>query len=100
MDPADATSVCYSTWSVHSCPHQKNAVLGPLRALGLETVVDHDAKRQRLRDWVALTARGPALEEEEREDEGEGSASHGSAGSAASCRQRSLPGSLAEEDEE
>ena len=107
VESGDATSVCYSTWSVHSCIQQKNAVLGPLRACGLETVVDHDAKRQRLRDWVALTARSPALEEEQKGDEGDegdeerrGSLSQGSAASGNSGRQRSLPGSLAEEEDE
>ncbi|XP_043208697.1 serine/threonine-protein kinase meng-po-like [Amphibalanus amphitrite] len=101
VDAGDATSVCYSTWSVHSCQQQKNAVLAPLRALGLETVVDHDAKRQRLRDWVALTARGPALEEGEPElTEGRGGGSQSSAASAASCPRHSPAGSLAEEDAE
>lgn len=95
-DSADATSVCYSTWSVHSCVREKNLVLGSLRACGLETVVDRDAKRQRLREWVAMTAVSTEEIEAHVEEEGRG----GSTGSASSYRQRSLTDSIPEEDED
>ncbi|XP_050699792.1 serine/threonine-protein kinase SBK1-like [Eriocheir sinensis] len=63
---ADGQSVCYSSFSAHSCPKEKDRLLGPLKARGIETTVDRLAKRQRIHEWLersaatACAAHGPA----------------------------------------
>lgn len=71
----DGQSVCYSTFSMHSCPKEKDRVLRTLKAHGIETTVDRIAKRQRIHEWLerSLSTRNlgadddEALKEEEQE---------------------------------
>lgn len=59
----DGQSVCYSSFSAHSCPREKDRLLGPLKARGIETTVDRLAKRQRIHEWLersVATTHGPA----------------------------------------
>ncbi|XP_045112812.1 serine/threonine-protein kinase SBK1-like [Portunus trituberculatus] len=58
----DGQSVCYSTFSAHSCPREKDRVLGALKAHGIETTVDRVAKRQRIHEWLERSLLGvPAV---------------------------------------
>ena len=52
LSDIDGQSVCYSTFSTHSCPREKDRVLGALKAHGIETTVDRVAKRQRIHEWL------------------------------------------------
>lgn len=57
----DGQSVCYSTFSAHSCPREKDRVLGPLKAHGIETTVDRVAKRQRIHEWLERSVGVPPI---------------------------------------
>lgn len=39
-------------YSFHSDPNEKNILLQHFRHNGLETTVDRQAKKQRIRDWI------------------------------------------------
>ncbi|XP_071527878.1 serine/threonine-protein kinase SBK1-like isoform X2 [Panulirus ornatus] len=62
----DGQSVCYSTFSMHSCPREKDRMLRTLKAHGIETTVDRIAKRQRIHEWLerSLSSRNLGDEEE------------------------------------
>lgn len=62
----DGQSVCYSTFSAHSCPKEKDRVLRTLKAHGIETTVDRIAKRQRIHEWLERSLSSRNLEDEER----------------------------------
>ncbi|KAK8379692.1 hypothetical protein O3P69_019585 [Scylla paramamosain] len=57
----DGQSVCYSTFSAHSCPKEKDRVLGALKAHGIETTVDRVAKRQRIHEWLERSLGVPTV---------------------------------------
>ncbi|KAG7163609.1 Serine/threonine-protein kinase meng-po-like 1 [Homarus americanus] len=67
----DGQSVCYSTFSAHSCPKEKDRVLRTLKAHGIETTVDRIAKRQRIHEWLerSLSSRNLGDEEERAKEE-------------------------------
>ncbi|XP_069191336.1 serine/threonine-protein kinase meng-po isoform X2 [Procambarus clarkii] len=67
----DGQSVCYSTFSAHSCPREKDRVLRTLKAHGIETTVDRIAKRQRIHEWLerSLSSRNLGEDEERAKDD-------------------------------
>lgn len=67
----DGQSVCYSTFSMHSCPKEKDRVLRTLKAHGIETTVDRIAKRQRIHEWLerSLSSRNLGHDEERAKEE-------------------------------
>ncbi|KAK7083386.1 hypothetical protein SK128_018932, partial [Halocaridina rubra] len=62
----DNQSICYSTFSAHSCPKEKDRVLRTLKAAGIETTVDRIAKRQRIHDWLEHSLSTKMPEEEDQ----------------------------------
>ncbi|KAK2716669.1 serine/threonine-protein kinase meng-po-like [Artemia franciscana] len=48
----DGMSVNFSIMSVHSCLEEKNKLLRTLTQFGIETTVDHTAKKERIREWI------------------------------------------------
>lgn len=58
--------LCPSMYSFHSSPEEKNKLLRCLTQYGLETTVDRDAKKDRIRRWIENS-----VIVEEGEEEGE-----------------------------
>lgn len=48
----DIDELCPSMYSFHSDPNEKNILLKHFRDNGIETTVDRQAKKQRIRDWI------------------------------------------------
>lgn len=48
----DIDELCPSMYSFHSDPNEKNVLLKHFRDNGIETTVDRQAKKQRIRDWI------------------------------------------------
>lgn len=44
--------LCPSMYSFHSCPEEKNKLLSTLAEHGIETTVDRNSKKARIRDWI------------------------------------------------
>nr|XP_027227489.1 LOW QUALITY PROTEIN: serine/threonine-protein kinase SRK2B-like [Penaeus vannamei] len=93
----DGQSVCYSTFSMHSCPKEKDRVLRTLKAHGIETTVDRIAKRQRIHEWLerSLSTRNLGADDDEalKEEEQEGAPKEGPPRALAdSAGPPSLPG--------
>ncbi|XP_030766251.1 serine/threonine-protein kinase SBK1-like [Sitophilus oryzae] len=56
--------LCPSMYSFHSSPDEKNKLLFSLTQYGLETTVDRNAKKDRIRQWIQSSV----IEEEGEED--------------------------------
>jgi len=67
----------FSMLSFHSSLTDKNRLLGTLTRFGVETTVDRDLKKDRIKEWIATST---VLEEEEEDEEDEKSM-----GSEADC---------------
>ncbi|CAK1586410.1 unnamed protein product [Parnassius mnemosyne] len=61
----DIDELCPSMYSYHSDPNEKNILLKHFRDNGVETVVDRQAKKQRIREWIQNSVIEEADEEEE-----------------------------------
>lgn len=61
--------LCPSMYSFHSSPEEKNKLLRCLTQYGLETTVDRDAKKDRIRRWIENSVIDEEGEEEVGEDE-------------------------------
>lgn len=61
----DIDELCPSMYSFHSDPNEKNILLKHFRDNGIETTVDRQAKKQRIRDWI----QNSVIEEVDEEDE-------------------------------
>ncbi|XP_032520337.2 serine/threonine-protein kinase meng-po [Danaus plexippus] len=48
----DVDELCPSMYSFHSDPNEKNILLKHFRDHGIETTVDRQAKKQRIREWI------------------------------------------------
>lgn len=48
----DIDELCPSMYSFHSDPNEKNILLKHFRDNGIETTVDRQVKKQRIRDWI------------------------------------------------
>jgi serine/threonine-protein kinase SBK len=66
-----ATNV--SMLSFHSSLTDKNRLLGTLTRFGVETTVDRDLKKDRIKEWIATST---VLEEDEEEEDAERSYEH------------------------
>lgn len=49
---SDIDELCPSMYSFHSDVNEKNILLKHFRDNGIETTVDRQAKKQRIRDWI------------------------------------------------
>lgn len=63
--PAEEEGLCPSMYSFHSSPEEKNKLLFSLTQYGLETTVDRNAKKDRIRHWIQTSV----IEEEDEEIE-------------------------------
>ncbi|KAL0872141.1 hypothetical protein ABMA27_004557 [Loxostege sticticalis] len=61
----DIDELCPSMYSFHSDPNEKNILLKHFRDNGIETTVDRQVKKQRIRDWI----QNSVIEEADEEDE-------------------------------
>ncbi|XP_053606302.1 serine/threonine-protein kinase meng-po isoform X1 [Plodia interpunctella] len=61
----DIDELCPSMYSFHSDPNEKNILLKHFRDNGIETTVDRQVKKQRIRDWIQNSVIEEADEEEE-----------------------------------
>ncbi|XP_075978524.1 serine/threonine-protein kinase meng-po-like isoform X1 [Anticarsia gemmatalis] len=61
----DIDELCPSMYSFHSDPNEKNILLKHFRDNGIETTVDRQAKKQRIRDWIQNSVIEEVDEEEE-----------------------------------
>ncbi|KAG6458733.1 serine/threonine-protein kinase MARK2-like [Manduca sexta] len=61
----DIDELCPSMYSFHSDPNEKNILLKHFRDHGIETTVDRQAKKQRIREWIQNSVIEEADEEEE-----------------------------------
>lgn len=61
----DIDELCPSMYSFHSDPNEKNILLKHFRENGIETTVDRQAKKQRIRDWIQNSVIEEVDEEEE-----------------------------------
>ncbi|CAH2246017.1 sperm motility kinase-like [Pararge aegeria] len=61
----DIDELCPSMYSFHSDPNEKNVLLKHFRDNGIETTVDRQAKKQRIREWI----QNSVIEEADEEDE-------------------------------
>ncbi|VVC98061.1 unnamed protein product [Leptidea sinapis] len=61
----DIDELCPSMYSFHSDPNEKNILLKHFRDNGVETTVDRQAKKQRIRDWIQNSVIEEVDEEEE-----------------------------------
>lgn len=48
----DIDELCPSMYSFHSDPNEKNILLKHFLDNGIETTIDRQAKKQRIRDWI------------------------------------------------
>ncbi|CAB3260295.1 unnamed protein product [Arctia plantaginis] len=64
----DIDELCPSMYSFHSDPNEKNVLLKHFRDNGIETTVDRQAKKQRIRDWIQNSVIEEVDEEEENID--------------------------------
>ncbi|XP_076031398.1 uncharacterized protein LOC143019550 isoform X2 [Oratosquilla oratoria] len=71
---ADHQSVCYSTYSYHSSKLEKDRVHRVLKAHGIETTVDRNAKKQRINEWLECTLSSRGIIEVEDDDDIRGQA--------------------------
>ncbi|KPI91763.1 Serine/threonine-protein kinase SBK1 [Papilio xuthus] len=61
----DIDELCPSMYSYHSDPNEKNILLRHFRDNGVEVIVDRQAKKQRIREWIQNSVIEEADEEEE-----------------------------------
>ncbi|XP_072947581.1 uncharacterized protein [Epargyreus clarus] len=61
----DIDELCPSMYSFHSDPNEKNILLKHFRDNGIETTVDRQAKKQRIREWIQNSVIEEVDEEEE-----------------------------------
>ncbi|KPJ12343.1 Serine/threonine-protein kinase SBK1 [Papilio machaon] len=61
----DIDELCPSMYSFHSDPNEKNILLRHFRDSGVEVIVDRQAKKQRIREWIQNSVIEEADEEEE-----------------------------------
>ncbi|KAJ2944206.1 hypothetical protein O0L34_g18183 [Tuta absoluta] len=61
----DIDELCPSMYSFHSDPNEKNILLKHFRDNGIETTVDRQAKKQRIREWIQNSVIEEGDEEEE-----------------------------------
>ncbi|XP_045766395.1 sperm motility kinase-like [Maniola jurtina] len=61
----DIDELCPSMYSFHSDPNEKNILLKHFRDNGIETTVDRQAKKQRIREWIQNSVIEEADEEED-----------------------------------
>ncbi|XP_063828065.1 serine/threonine-protein kinase MARK2 [Ostrinia nubilalis] len=61
----DIDELCPSMYSFHSDPNEKNILLKHFRDNGIETTVDRQVKKQRIREWIQNSVIEEADEEEE-----------------------------------
>ncbi|KAJ0178459.1 hypothetical protein K1T71_006282 [Dendrolimus kikuchii] len=79
---SDIDELCPSMYSFHSDPNEKNILLKHFRDNGIETTVDRQAKKQRIRDWIQNSVIEEADEDEENSyeqnafDESDGELEH------------------------
>lgn len=66
----DIDELCPSMYSFHSDPNEKNILLKHFHENGIETTVDRQAKKQRIRDWIQNSVIEEADEEEEHYENG------------------------------
>ncbi|XP_060802520.1 serine/threonine-protein kinase meng-po isoform X2 [Amyelois transitella] len=64
----DIDELCPSMYSFHSDPNEKNILLKHFRDNGIETTVDRQVKKQRIREWIQNSVIEEADEEEESYD--------------------------------
>lgn len=62
--PGEEEGLCPSMYSFHSSPEEKNKLLFSLTQYGLETTVDRNAKKDRIRQWIQTSV----IEEEDEEN--------------------------------
>ncbi|XP_047993222.1 serine/threonine-protein kinase SBK1 isoform X2 [Leguminivora glycinivorella] len=62
---SDIDELCPSMYSFHSDVNEKNILLKHFRDNGIETTVDRQAKKQRIRDWI----QNSVIEEGDEDDE-------------------------------
>ncbi|XP_076272316.1 serine/threonine-protein kinase meng-po-like isoform X1 [Rhynchophorus ferrugineus] len=62
--PQEDEGLCPSMYSFHSSPEEKNKLLFTLTQYGLETTVDRNAKKDRIRQWIQSSV----IEEEGEEE--------------------------------
>ncbi|XP_026762481.1 serine/threonine-protein kinase meng-po-like [Galleria mellonella] len=61
----DIDELCPSMYSFHSDPNEKNILLKHFRDNGIETTVDRQVKKQRIREWIQNSVIEEVDEEEE-----------------------------------
>ncbi|KAL4703554.1 hypothetical protein ACJJTC_010020 [Scirpophaga incertulas] len=61
----DIDELCPSMYSFHSDPNEKNILLKHFRDNGIETTVDRQVKKQRIREWIQNSVIEEADEDEE-----------------------------------
>ncbi|RVE50620.1 hypothetical protein evm_004744 [Chilo suppressalis] len=61
----DIDELCPSMYSFHSDPNEKNILLKHFRENGIETTVDRQVKKQRIREWIQNSVIEEVNEEEE-----------------------------------
>ncbi|XP_011558391.3 serine/threonine-protein kinase meng-po [Plutella xylostella] len=61
----DIDELCPSMYSFHSDPNEKNILLKHFMENGIETTVDRQAKKQRIREWIQNSVIEEGDEEEE-----------------------------------
>ncbi|XP_062562205.1 serine/threonine-protein kinase meng-po isoform X2 [Armigeres subalbatus] len=67
MAENEPDELCPSMYSFHSSVDEKNRLLSTLAQCGIETTVDRQAKKNRIRDWIQSSV---IMEEEEEDDSG------------------------------
>ncbi|XP_045495889.1 serine/threonine-protein kinase SRK2H-like [Colias croceus] len=65
----DIDELCPSMYSFHSDPNEKNILLKHFRDNGIETTVDRQAKKQRIKEWIQNSVIEEVDEEEESNHE-------------------------------
>jgi serine/threonine-protein kinase SBK len=61
--------LCPSMYSFHSSLEEKNRLLFTLAQQGIETVVDRNAKKDRIKDWIQSSVITEEPEEDDLEEE-------------------------------
>ncbi|CAL4178652.1 unnamed protein product, partial [Meganyctiphanes norvegica] len=68
INDVDGQSICYSTYSMHSCPIEKDKILNKLKEHGIETTVDRTAKKKRIHEWIERSLSTRNLLDQKKDD--------------------------------
>jgi len=80
----DELSTNMSMLSFHSSLTDKNKLLGTLTRFGVETTVDRNAKKDRIKEWIATSTIDEEAEEEDEEESWDGGSEKASLGRTSS----------------